>query len=308
MDNFDIVPYLLNERNKKITKKFIEGKLLEYGIKHKVKNLELFQHAMTHRSYIVRDPEYIKANIKKYQYMVDDQIEKCPTPDKAVPLQSGTYERLEFLGDSVIHLVVAEYLYDRYPNEYEGFMTKLRTKIENGEQLATMCKILGLDEYILISRQVENKNGRDINISILEDVFEGFIASLFLDSDRDFNKCKKFITTFIEKEIDFACLLFNETNYKDSLLKYHHSLSWKDPVYKFLKAEGMDHNKTFYMVVLGKNSVLYATGVGNTKKNAEQDAAKQALIKYEQIETHKYIDDQSETSSISEYSILSDGE
>ena len=310
--NFDITPFILNEKNKKITKKFIQAKLKEYDINHTVSNLETFQFAVTHRSYIVRDPQYINDNIENYQYMIDGEVEPCPTPNKAVPLQNGTYERLEFLGDSVIHIVLAEYLFDRYPNEYEGFMTRLRTKIENGQQLAKLCQQMGLDEYVLISRQVEMKGGRTKNIHILEDAFEAFVAALFLDSNRNFDLCKKFIVNFIEKEIDFANLLHIETNHKDSLLRYHHKMRWPDPVYSILGTYGPDHDKIFKMFVRDRNGKMFAIGQGNSKKAGEQDSAKQALIKYGEIEDPEHYEDESDAesdgSNLSEYSIIDSDE
>ena len=306
--NFDITPFILNERNVAISKKFIQDKLKEYGIKHRVSNLEHFQMAVTHRSYMIRDPNYIAENIENYQYMKDGEVDQCPNPDKAVPLQKGTYERLEFLGDAVIHAVLAEYLYDRYPNEYEGFMTRLRTKIENGVQLAKLCQQMGLDRYVLISRQVEMKGGRTKNIHILEDAFEAFVAALFLDSNRDFDLSKDFIVNFIEKEIDFANLLHVETNYKDSLLRYHHKMKWKDPIYTTLETSGPDHEKCFTMFVKDQRGKMFAIGKGNSKKAGEQDAAKQALIKYGELDDDNSNDTDSELSNsdsdISEYSII----
>jgi len=116
------------------------------------------------------------------------------------------------------------------------------------------------------------------------------------------------IINFIEKEIDFANLLHVETNFKDSLLRYHHKMKWQDPIYSILSTNGPDHDKCFTMFVRDKNGKKFAIGKGNSKKAGEQDAAKQALIKYGEIEDDTILesdsDDCGSDSDLSDYSII----
>jgi len=272
--------YILNENNKLITKEYIEDMLKKYGVEIKITNLELFQKAMIHKSYIIHDDEYYKKNKTKN---TNKELEPINDPNKAVPLQTQSYERLEFLGDSVIHLILAGYLYKRYEEENEGFMTRLRTKLENGDTFYEFTKIIGLNKYILLSKYIDINNGRENNVNILEDTFEAFIGALFLEFG--FEPCKIFVIKLIEDVVDFAQLLSNETNYKDTLLQYYHQMGWDDPTYGALDISGPDHKKVFTIFVKQKKNKrddgeIVGIGVSSSKKRGEQEAAKQALIHY----------------------------
>lgn len=275
--------YVLNETNKPITRRFIEGILKKYGINHKIKNLERFQTAMTHTSYLLRDfkNDRLAKLVREKDLVPIPESEK----NKAMPLCHISYERLEFLGDSVIHLVLADYLHDRYPEEQEGFMTRLRTKIESGTTLAQLSKVLGLHEYVVIARNIEQIGGREKNTHILEDCFEAFIGCCFLDGD--FELCKKLITKLIEENVDFSTLIHVETNYKDTLLQWYHKWKWPDPEYGSRGSVEKDNKKIFIMYVKGymvnpkgeREWVILGEGSGTSKKKGEQEAAKNALIK-----------------------------
>ena len=151
----------------------IQKLLSVYDITYKIGNLETFQHAMTHTSYLKRD---FKTD-KIVKMIKEKNLEPIMDPNKAIPLQDESYERLEYLGDSIIHAILAEYLFNRYPDRDEGFLTKLRTKIENGQTLARLAKDLGLHEYVLIARNIEQIGGRDKNSHIFEDTFEAFLGA-----------------------------------------------------------------------------------------------------------------------------------
>jgi len=287
----DLSLYILNEKNKLITTNYIENILQKYGVNHKVKNLEPFQMAMVHISYLIKSDDYWKAHRSKN---TNKDLEPISDPSLAIPLKDVSYERLEFLGDSVIHKIIAAYLYNRYPDQDEGFLTKLRTKIENGNTLAEFSKIIGLDEYILISRYIEKNGGRENNKHILEDAFEAFIGALYLDAGD--SVCHNFIFKLIEEEIDFADLLNNETNYKDILLQYFHQRKWVDPQYGPLDISGPDHKKIFTMYVKKRISPnddgeIVGIGVGTSKKKGEQEAAYNALKFFNRIHS----DDDSES-------------
>lgn len=231
---------------------------------------------MTHESYTIRDYK----NDKSIKSIKEKLVDPIPEEYKntVIPLQTESYEKLEFLGDSVIHLTLAEYLFKRYSEKDEGFFTKLRTKIENGQTLTHLAKTLGLYEYVLISRNIEQNGGRD-NDSLFEDTLEAFIGALFIDSKEDYNLCKKLVINIIESHLDFAHIIYNENNYKDMLLQYHHKMKWNDPEYECIETIEKNSKKYFNMCVKGPNGVA-GTGIGTSKKKGEQIAANKALTKY----------------------------
>lgn len=275
--------YILNENNTLITIKFIEKMLKEYGIQIKIKNVTIFREAMVHLSYLIRDEKFYANNKTKPYQIQSNDIEPLDDVSKAIPLQPESYERLEYLGDAIIHAILAEYIFKRYDHENEGFMTKLRTKIENGHTLSELSRKIGLNQYIVISRYVEKNGGRDTNKNILEDAFEAFIGALYLETS--FDICKKFIVTLIEKEIDFAQLLYQETNFKEKLLQYFHLRKWLDPIYGTLDISGPENKKMYTMYVKCRKNQqdegqIVGMGIANSKKAGEQEACKQAMIHY----------------------------
>ena len=241
LTNDDLLLYVLNENNKPITKDVIHNILKRYNVNYNIKNINLFQIALIHESYLKRDfkndksirlymtKDKIAESTGQIQSTLNKDIEPIPKNKikKTMELQTESYERLEFLGDSVIRLILTDYLYERYKDQYEGFLTRLRTKLENGESLSEITKTIGLNEYVIIGRYYETQNARTENHHILEDLMESFMGALYKDSGLDV--CREFFINLIEKEIDIAQLLYVETNYKDTLLQYHHRMNWTDP-------------------------------------------------------------------------------
>lgn len=318
LENKDPALYILNEKNEMITREYIEGLLKRYGIEHKVKNIENYKKAMTHISYLRHDIEYYKTN-KMVKYIFGKEMEEIKDTKNVIGLQERSYERLEFKGDAVIHHILGDYLYERYENEDEGFMTKLRTKIENSNTLASFTKIIGLNKYILISRHMEKSGSREKNLHMLEDVFESFMGALSIEAE--YEKCYKFFVRLIEQEIDFASLLHTENNFKDILLQYFHKQKWQDPKYGTYDISGAEHKKIFTIYVKCiKNPTddgeIVGVGAGTSKKVGEQEAARQALIYYEIIkeeeeeeeESSETISIGSDISNISEIEIIDDEE
>lgn len=296
--------YIINENNKKITKTTVEKILNDYDVKHKIKNIDEFQLAMIHTSYLKDDIKNNKTlrliltkdkNPAANNNIVPDEERHLITLNKDIvkidpkkiaksfKLQDKSYERLELLGDSVIRLILTEYLLTRFEEKNEGFLTRLRTKMENGEILAMLSRKIKLNEYAVIARFYELQNSRQENIHILEDVMEAFMGALHLEAG--YTICKTFFVNLIQKEIDITELLDTETNYKDVLLQYHHVQKWCDPEYGMLEQFGTE-KKMFKMFVNGNNNNIAGIGVGPSKKKGEQDAARNALISYGAIKEH----------------------
>ena len=169
-----IIPY--NVKNKLIRDVDLKEMMNRFGVKLEVVDIELYRQALTHKSYIKK--EFYNKNmdeILKY---------KSQMPDDVIELRELSNERLEFFGDTIIKAVIAEYLFERYPTQDEGFMTKLKTKIENRESLARWERVMGLDEFVIISAQNEGSNTGRTNDKILEDAFESFLGALKKDTNR----------------------------------------------------------------------------------------------------------------------------
>jgi dsRNA-specific ribonuclease len=266
-----IIPYNLN--NKLMRDVDLKGIMNNFGIKLEVIDIELYRQALTHKSYIKK--EFYDKNmneILKYKEQMPNVLE----------LRDESNERLEFFGDTVIKAVIAEYLFERYPDQDEGFMTKLKTKIENRESLARWARIMGLDEFVIISAQNEDSNNGRTNDKILEDTFESFIGAL--KKDTNFDTCKVLIRNLLENQIDWSEILYKDCNYKDQLQRYYHSIKWEHPQFDLLKEEHLHNNKRFFTVKVKdniKNTVAIATDT--SIKKAQQRASKLALYKFKQL-------------------------
>ena len=202
--------------------------------------------ALMHRSYLEQNEEYDISN-----------------------------ERLEFLGDSVLSLIVAEYLFDAFPEKDEGFLTKVRAKIVNRIALAEAAEKINLVDFILVSKNISNTfaNGSK---TILSDALEALIGAVYLDNGLD--SAKNFIRKIlIQPNLKEGLYLIDE-NYKSQLLEFAQANKLENPSYVVIKEEGPQHNRIFTVKVLigGKD---YGYGKGKNKKSAEQKAAQAALEK-----------------------------
>ena len=257
MDKFKENPY--NSKNKLILDSDIINIMKTLNINDfKINNLSLYQTAFIHKSY---------CKMNSYEEFTNDNND--------LPLQDKSYETMEFLGDSILSSSVSSYLYERFHDIYgenEGFLTKIRTRIVCGENLAVLSKQLNFDKHIIISKHIDdNCNGRD-NKNILEDVFEAFLGAIFLDNDYEY--AKKIIIIIIELLIDFTDMIINDTNYKDQILRYCQHNFKVNPNYEHVRKE----NNVFYCNLLINDITI--TGEGITKKKAEQDASKKTLQYY----------------------------
>ncbi len=182
------------------------------------------------------------------------------------------YERLEFLGDSVLSLIVSEYLYKKYPNYEEGNLTKLRANYVCQNALIYYSHELDLKDYLRISAEESNLTQNEI-VSITADIFESFLGAIFIDQGMDF--AKKFVSDVIFKYIDEKKVFFED--YKSKMKEYGDAKEL-DIAYKTLKEYGVPHDKTFIMAILVDGKEL-GVGRGKNKKEAEQAAAKVAIEK-----------------------------
>ncbi len=186
-------------------------------------------------------------------------------------------QRYEFLGDAVLDLVISDKLIDDYPGMDEGQLSKLRANMVSEEGLMRIATLINLRDYVLLGKGEENSGGRNKS-SIISDCFEAVIAAAYLD--RGLHPTKKMIYRFfkvyfdeiaevnIHKDVEF--------DFKSKLQELIQRLRKTTPLYKIVTEEGPDHNKIFTAEVL-INGVRITTGKGKSKKEAEQQAAKDAL-------------------------------
>ena len=258
-------------------------------------NIDVYRQAFMHKSYT------FKSNYELSR-KDDENIIISERPENCMDLSEGdSYEKLEFLGDCVVELVVVKHLFDRYNDlngSDEGFLTKLKTRLVSTKSLASFSEYLGFNKFMIVSKHVEEKCEGRVNPRILEDIFEAFIAALFLDfteietdtqqrydlmSGPGYEICEKFITTIIENTVDFENLIMNDDNYKDILLRYFQNTYKITPKYIEIEAEGPPHNRTFVMGVLDNQGSIIGKGTKKSKKAAEQEASRQALIYLDQL-------------------------
>ena len=268
------IPYNLN--NILVTEKDIIQILNKFNVNiDKINHIKYIQQAFTHKSYCKKDiyPESILEASKK----------ELGNPNNLLELLDKSYERLEYFGDRVLKVIVSMYLFHRYPNQDEGFMTRLQTKIEDKKNLAVMSREMGLNKYFIISNQIEQMNGRNLE-KIHEDIFESFIGALFLSNG--FEVCMYLIVNLLETLIDYSEKLYCDNNYKDRLLRVHHQNKWVFPQYINISFDGPPHKRKYIMGVEKQNITsdtplqerCISYGIGYSKKEGEQNAAKMALI------------------------------
>lgn len=191
-------------------------------------------------------------------------------------------ERLEFLGDAVLGFITAEHLFRQFPERDEGFLTRMRSKIVNGQALSHFATALDLGSLILLSDNMAQSNGRR-NPTILADALEAVIGAVFLDLGEA--AARRFVQERILEVIDLEDLAHQHDNYKSLLLEYVQALGWEQPQYQVADEDGPSHEKTFTVEVI-LNDDAYGRGRARSKKKAEQEAASQALDRLRHEEPH----------------------
>ncbi len=184
-------------------------------------------------------------------------------------------ERLEFLGDAVLDLIVGEYLYKKFPNKAEGVLSKIRASLVNEGGFAKLAQVLHLGDYLYLSSAEENNNGRN-KPSLLSNAFEAIIGALYLEAGLE--KAKEITVKLLEDtypKIDLATL---SKDYKTTLQELTQATHGVTPSYELVSATGPDHNKVFEVAILLDGEIL-ATAKGKSKKAAQQEAAKIAIEK-----------------------------
>ncbi len=215
------------------------------GVEFKDKNL-LIQ-AFCHRSYLNENPGF----------------------------NLGQNERLEFLGDAVLELVVTSHLYFNYPEEPEGKLTAWRAALVNTKEIGKAAEELGFKDFILLSKGERNEKGKAL-LCILANTFEAFIGAIYLD--RGYKTANEFVNKSLICKLP---QIIKEESYRDPKSQLQEKAQEElgiTPSYDVLEEKGPDHQKSFVMGVFLNNNII-GKGSGQSKKEAEEEAAKESLNK-----------------------------
>ena len=218
---------------------------LETAIGYRFRNIQLLQNALTHSSY---------ANERWHNSLLSN-------------------ERLEFLGDSVLGMLVAEYLYKTFPDRPEGELTRMRADMVCETTLAAAANRIGLGEHLLLGHGEERFGGRQRN-SILADAMESVIAACFLDGGME--AALKIVQQFIL--VDVPVTKLHNADYKTALQELVQQKKNQVLTYSLVGQSGPDHDKVFEVEV-SLNGTVVGRGTGSSKKRAEQDSARAAIEK-----------------------------
>jgi ribonuclease-3 len=182
-------------------------------------------------------------------------------------------QRLEFLGDAILQLVITEYLFGHFGEEAEGQLTKLRSRLVSRETLKEHAAALDLGRYLMMGRGEEASGGRE-RTSTLADAYEALIGALYLDSNLEM--ARKFILAQARADLEQLAEEPFDINPKGNLQELLQSISPRSPVYELVSQSGPEHNKTFVVQAVWEGMVL-GRGSGRSKKQAETAAAMEAM-------------------------------
>ena len=228
--------------------RILKLKNLQKNISYSFKKPSLLNQALTHKSY------------------ANENLDK----------EYRDNERLEFLGDAVLDLIISHLLMDNFPQHTEGDLTKLRSALVNERRIADLARKLNLGEFLLLGKGEDSTEGKNKN-SILANIYEALIAAIYLDSGYKsaFRIVKRHFTDILSSAQQGSPYY---RDFKSQLQEYTQSVFKTTPRYVLVKESGPDHNKSFAVNVILNNEVC-GNGLGKSKKDAEQKAAQDALGK-----------------------------
>ncbi len=227
----------------------LDKEKLENRIGYSFKNKSLLTEALTHSSYV--------------------------NEHKAEETERNCNERLEFLGDSVLSVIVSKYIFNEYKSRQEGDLTKIRAAVVCEKALAKYAKEIGLGDFLYLGNGEDKNNGRN-RASITSDAFEALLGALYIDSGYDADRVSQFLLNFVKKEIDFIRTGESFVDYKTALQQIIQQANGEQLKYTVVDECGPDHDKVFTVEAL-LNSNVIGRGTGSSKRAAEQNAAKEAL-------------------------------
>jgi len=213
------------------------------------------------------------AEITGYSFRDLDLLSAAFTHASFVDRRVESNERLEFLGDAILAHVVCEAIFERFPDYLEGQMTKIKSAVVSRRTCAAIARKIGLLDLLRVGKGMD---GQPLPLSLAAAVFESLIAAIYLDS-RSLDTARNFILKYADFYIERAAASDHQRNYKSQLQQYAQSRLGTSPAYEVLDEKGPDHSKCFEVCVV-LNGQRFGSAWGPSKKDAEQKAAKLALI------------------------------
>ncbi len=230
----------------------VDWNQLESALRYRIRNRNFFIRALVHRSFIpVSHIDELESN-----------------------------ERMEFLGDAILNLIIAEYLFNEYPEKEEGELTILRARFVNRKALAFCAREIDLKRFMLTHTNASGVQEKGFD-TILSDAYEAVIAAIYLDSG--LHEAKKFVLYRLQSALSNGFLKVSDQNFKSELLELSQARGKGIPRYQITKEEGPDHDRTFTVQVLVGNEPM-GSGIGKNKKEAEQAAAEEAVTKLQIVQ------------------------
>lgn len=278
-----------NKNNKPVTTNWVQNLLKKYGIYQNINNLALYQQAFIHTSYTT---PYIK------QVCLRDNVGIKENPDGCMLLAEDSYEKMEFLGDTIIESVIGYYIFRRFPDGNEGFLSTMKKQLISRWVLGHLAEKCNFGEYIVISKTLDDKQNARNDIKKMCDVLEAFIAAIYLDFNKEkhgflsqfhsgpgYQVAEKFLINLLEHPdtlLDMTSYIMDDGNYKTKLRNYLRRSKQTDAVYTTEGGDFLENNNTFkYRSKLStkKNkSKFVMTAYGNHPKESEQNVARLYLI------------------------------
>lgn len=286
-----------NTGNKPITTNWVQNLLKKYDIYQNINNLELYQQAFVHTSYTI---PYVR------EICMRDNVGIKENPDGCMLLFPASYERMEFLGDTIIDAIIGNYVFTRFPNSDEGFLSTMKKQLISRWTLGHLAEKCGLGEYMIISKTLELKQDGRKDIKRLCDVFEAFVGAIYLDFNREkhgflvnfltgpgFQVAEKFVINLIEHPdslIDMTSLITDDGNYKIKFRNWLRRMRQTDPIYTVIQTGSLSHSSEdtgaeqnqhidWIVKITSRRTreQILGQGSGRTLKDAEYDAAYNAL-------------------------------
>ena len=273
-----------NKNNVPLTTNWVENLLKRYGIFQNINNLELYQQSMVHTSYTI---PYIK------EVCVRDNVEIVENPDGCMLLFPVSYERLEFLGDTLLDAVIGSYLFKRFPSGDEAFLSVMKKKLISRWVVGDLAKVCGLPEYMVISKTLDDKQNAREDIKKCCDLLEAFLGALYMDFGR-YDYVEQFIINLMEHPntlFDMTSYITDGDNFKTQLRNYVRRVEHCDVRYVIEELNGKnDEEENSIFVEIGSNESkakyrcsiylrwkLLASKEGDNSKALEFETAELAL-------------------------------
>ena len=294
-----------NTGNKPLSTNWVQNLLKRYDVYQNINNLELYQQACVHTSYTI---PYVR------EICMRDNVGIKENPDGCMLLFPASYERMEFLGDTIIDAIIGNYVFTRFPNSDEGFLSTMKKQLISRWTLGHLAEKCGLGEYMIISKTLELKQDGRKDIKRLCDVFEAFVGAIYLDFNREkhgflanflsgpgFQVAEKFVINLIEHPdtlIDMTSLITDDGNYKIKFKNWLRRMRQTDPIYTVIVTGDIVVENGTHTNTTDTNSAnvqptpwtvritsrrtrdqVLGQGQGRTQKDAEYAAALDALQK-----------------------------